>query len=209
MEKYLKILTIGAEYKGSKNIYGCGIKSADMFESEILSKFEDRIKTNVSLRGFDCTSNNIISEIIKITSNLKNEKVIIYYTGHGNINGIYEYWDTSSGHVCQIKLAKIFNELPDCSSVVVFSDSCDSAHNINKLLMKKSYVTIGATRERQDANMSCDGGIFTQCLIKTLQNINSDCTVNEFWEKLNSYDVTVEEFTLACSDDNMLTSIMF
>lgn len=205
----LRLLTIGAEYNGSKNIYGCGITSANLFESEIISKFGNRISTTVSLRGTKCTANNIISEITKIISELKNEKVIIYYTGHGNISGKLEYWDTPAGQVGQIKLAKIFNTLPDCSSVLVFSDSCDSAHNINKLLMKKSYVTIGATKEREDASMSCDGGVLTQFLIKTLQDIHLDCTVDDFWKHLLSYGVTIEHFTLAYSSDKMKYTIMF
>ena len=56
------LLTIGAEYIGGLNLYGCAIRSADLFEKSIESIIP--ILSKVSLRGIDAKKDKIIDEIL-------------------------------------------------------------------------------------------------------------------------------------------------
>ena len=109
----MRLLTIGAEYRGPLNLFGCGITSANVFEKQVLETFDETPTMHLRLRGTECTSDKIIKYFRVILSNLDNENVFIYYAGHGNKIRNREYWHTSCGNVDQIKIASLINEIND------------------------------------------------------------------------------------------------
>lgn len=207
----MNLLTVGAEYKGSMGLFGCGVYSANLVESKIKEKFGDKIVNCVSLRGENCTSSNIISSIKELISNKR--KTIIYYAGHGDHHMVdkkyIEYWNTPSGQVDQIKLGNILSEISDNSFVVLLSESCSSEHMINPTAMKKHFISIGATQDYEDAMMTCDGGLFSVALIETLKSLEENFTVSEFISSLSTRMIEVEHFSVRYSDGFLLSEIMF
>lgn len=207
----MNILTIGTEYSGCMKLHGCGIKCADLFEDVMKEKFSDKINKIVSLRGFDCTSEKISDEIESIT---KNEgKIIIFYSGHGNhlfmdLNYI-EYWDTPNGIIDQIKIAKMLNKISEDSRVLFFSESCSSEHLINKIVMKKHYLSIGACHDEEDAIITSDGGLFTMALIETIRESSDDCKIIDFVNILNDKRVEVESFSIRLSHEKLFDEKMW
>lgn len=207
----MNLLTIGTEYSGRLNLYGCGITSANKFEQAIKEKIGPKIDTIISLRGNQCSANNIKSSIHKLLSN--GNKTIIYYSGHGNHRRVkekyIEYWDTPSGQLDQISIGNMLNEVSSNSFVILFSESCSSEHMINPIAMKKHYVSIGATMDYQDAMMTCDGGLLAIASIEVFSVISNDCKVKEFVKSLMDKGITVENFSILFSSNHLMDEKMF
>ena len=194
------------------NLYGCGIKSANIFESTIKEKLGNKLNKIISLRGFDCSSENIIKSIQEIIKDCN--KAIIYIFCHGDHritnNHMIEYWEPPSGqHIDQIKIAGYFNELSNNSMVILFSESCSSEHLINKIAMKKRYLSIGSTQDNEDSIVTCDGGLFSLALIETIKEINHNCNINDFINHLMTKSVEIEHFSPLYSDKEILDEFIF
>ena len=207
----MNLLTIGIEYSGSMHLSGCGIKSANIFEEAIKEKMGDNLEMVISLRGKECTAQTIISSIKHITSNGK--RTIIYICSHGDHrftkDYMLEYWNTASGCLDQIQIGNLLNDALDTSFVILFSESCSSEHMINHDVIKKRYVSIGATQDREDAMLTCDGGLLAMTSIDIIKTIPNDCKISDFTKLLLASGVTVEHFAVAYSDEGILEEIMF
>lgn len=208
----MRLLTIGVEYKGRLQLFGCGITSANLFESKILemsNKFEHKITHNVRLRGLECTKSQISNEIHNIFKDLNDEKVIIYYSGHGDhISGI-EYWQLPDGHLDQKNIATLVNEIEDNSVVYLFSESCSSEHMCNTHLATKKYVSIGATQDYEDAIMTCDGGVMTMNILNILSSKSENFTLRNLWDSMLNENVEIEHFSIRYSDEHLLDETLF
>lgn len=202
----MNLLTIGTEYTGSLQLYGCGIKSANLFENIMKEKFTEKLENIISLRGNECTCDKIMDSIKLLIENKK--KTVIFYCGHGNrcnINSHFiEYWDTISGPIDQIKMAKMLNNIPEDNIVILFSESCSSEHMINPIVMKKRYLYVGATQDYESAIITCDGGLFSMALVETLNEIDIECNIEEFISKLMETKIDAEHFSVQMSDVNIL-----
>ena len=201
MSKPITVLTIGPEYRGGMYLYHSAEKSADLFEKVISSKFPCNM---IKLRGSNSTSANIIKTISSLSKLSENdcERIIIYYSGHGNHIGNKEYWDTASGTVDQIKISELLNMLKPL--VLVISDSCSSEHMINSHFIIHPYVSIGATLDYQDAMMTCDGGLFTIELCKIIDEIDVNFTFQELINKVIENRIDVETFSIRYSSSELL-----
>ena len=206
--KMTHLLTIGAEYSGRLQLYGCAVKSADIFESFIKSKTQ--LESNIRLRGKEANVMNITKKISSLLT-FETGKIIIYYAGHGDHIGTKEHWLTSSGVLDQIRLSGILN----CSrgiEIILISESCSSEHMINSHFIDKNYVYYGATQDYEDANMTCDGGIFTQEIIKCMEKLwNNERSFkhNELMELLLHSTVEVEHFSVRYSSEDQKTKSFF
>lgn len=207
--KNMRLLTIGCEYKGSLSLYGCGITSANIFEQKIISMMGTKITHNISLRGLECNEVKIINAFHAIFKDLHNEKVIIYYSGHGDHTTTKEYWQTSSGRIDQMKIASLINEIDDDSIVYIFSESCSSEHMCNAKIANRNYVSIGATQDYEDAIITCDGGVMTCSIVSIFNNFGPEITIREFWNHMLKSGVTVEHFSLRYSDERFLDMTLF
>lgn len=205
----MRLLTIGAEYKGSMALFGCGITSANVFEDQILKTLSDKPSVHLRLRGHECNQKNIISYFTQILNDLDNEKVIIYYAGHGDRAGGKEFWHTVAGNIDQQRIARMINEIEDDSLVYLFSESCSSEHMCNIKLAKKNYISIGATLDHEDAIITSDGGVMTCTIINILKEIHIDFTLRDFWHKMMLSGVTIEHFSLRYSHEKFLDEKMF
>ena len=206
MSKLITILTIGPEYNGGMYLYHTAERSADLFESVMNSKFECN---TIRLRGLQSTSSNIINTI----SNLSNlteddcERIIIYYSGHGNHTGNKEYWQTASGNVDQIRISQLLNNLKPL--VIVISDSCSSEHLVNSQFIKHPYISLGATMDNEDAIMTCEGGLFTLELTKIINEFKSNFTFDELIKKIVEHRIEVETFSIKFSSDDLIHKMFF
>ena len=183
----MNLLTIGAEYSNQNTLYGNGIKSADLFEEALMSKF--KIDKKISLRGNECTAFNIKNAFHSL---INSQKLIIYYAGHGDHFWSHEknieYWNTTSGNIDQVQIALSLNEFNINSFIVLFSESFSSEHMVNKFFIERKYVSFGATRDAEDAIMTSDGGLFSLAVIDTINNIDKDCNVENFTEHIPYID---------------------
>jgi hypothetical protein len=205
----MRLLTIGTEYRGGMTLFGCGITSANIFDAEIMRICGDAISLNIKLRGVECTEQKIIASIHRILHDLKDENVIIYYSGHGNIHSNIEYWQASSGTVDQIKIANLLNEITDNSIVYLFSDSCSSSHMCNQKIIHKNYVSIGATQDHEDAIITSEGGVMTCVIVEILKTIKPGFTVRHLWNAMLDAGISIEHFSLKFSDEIYLDQPMF
>lgn len=194
------LLTIGAEYRGNLQLYGCAIRSADLFEQCISSKIN--LASVTSIRGFQANTKNITKEIMRLM-NLTEGKLIIYYAGHGDHIGSREHWQTASGNIDQIQMASLL-DMSKGIDVILISESCSSEHMINSGFIHKNYVYYGATQDYEDAIMTCDGGVFTDVVIDAINNLGEDFTCRELWNYINSSGITMEHFSLRYSREQQL-----
>lgn len=197
------LITIGAEYHGGLYLYGCAIRSADLFEECISSKIP--LKSKISLRGREANTKNITSEISKLM-NLADGKLIIYYAGHGDHIGTKEHWQTASGNIDQIQISTLLDTSKGID-IILISESCSSEHMINSGFIHKNYVYYGATQDYEDAIMTCDGGVFTDVIINAIyyfHQIGENFTCRQLWDYIHSSGVTIEHFSLKYSTDEQL-----
>lgn len=205
----MRLLTIDCEYRGNLALYGCGITSANVFEEKVKSIVGPKITKCISLRGLECNESRITNAINEILHDLHDEKVIIYYSGHGNTSSNKEYWQTTSGCIDQIKIASLVNQIDDESLVYIFSESCFSEHMCNTKVAHKNYVSIGATQDWEDAIITCDGGVMTCAIVNIFEQYREEMTVREFWNSLLASGVTIEHFSLCYSHERFLDIPMF
>lgn len=198
------LLTIGPEYRGGMFLYHNAEKSADLFEKMILSKIECE---TIKLRGSNSTATNIVSTITELSKRNDLKRIFIYYSGHGDHCGNKEHWQTSSGNVDQIKMAQLINNLKPL--VVVISDSCSSEHMINTKFATHPYVSIGATKDYEDAMMTGDGGLFTLFMKECFDELDSNFTFIDLVDKLQSKKIEVEHFSILSSDVSLLNEKFF
>lgn len=198
------LLTIGAEYSGSMYLYHNAEKSADLFESAITSKINC---TSIKLRGKDANSINIVNSIHNLSTRSDLERIIIYYSGHGNHCGNKEHWQTSCGNIDQIKMATLVNELNPL--VVVVSESCSSEHMINTKFAKHPYISIGATLDYQDAILTGDGGLFTLKIVESINELHNKSTFNDLMINLMNKKVEIETFSFISSHSDLLNKLIF
>lgn len=186
------VLTIGPEYKGSLYLYKNAEKSADLFESMIKKKCD---ATFLKLRGQNASSDKIISTLSSFSKYTEDDykRIIIYYSGHGDRSAGKEFWKTSNGNVDQVRLAKIINTIKPI--VIVFSDSCSSEHMVNKHFCTHSFISIGATKDHQDAMMTGDGGLFTLQLEKAFDELSNNFTIRELLSKIDTYRIEVQSYS--------------
>lgn len=197
----ITVLTIGPEYNGSMYLYHNAEKSADLFETVISSKFPCNL---IRLRGSSSTSENII-KTISLLSKLTNEecqRIIIYYSGHGNNVGSKEYWQTSSGIVDQIKISELVNNMKPL--VIVISDSCSSEHMVSAKFIKHPYISLGATSHYQDAMMTGDGGLFTLELTRIIKEFSGNFSFHDLIGRIIDDKIEIETFSVSYSSESLL-----
>lgn len=180
---------------------------ADLFEATILKmadKHDPKININVvKLRGKACNQTNIC-KILQDASYLNVDKIIIYYSGHGDHCNGKEFWQTSSGNVDQIRIAELINHMKP--PVIIFSDSCSSEHLVNQNVINHPYISFGATLDQEDAMMQYGGGLFTTELVDCLEKADLNITPFELFNILIDRNVEVQHFSLKYSDDELLNS---
>lgn len=205
---HICVITFGPEYNGGMFLYHNAELGANRFEEcikSLISRANEKVKITATykrIRGKQCTSINICSELSNIESNY--DKIIIYYSGHGNhVNG-KEFWQTSCGNVDQIKMAQLINNMKP--PVIVFSDCCSSEHNVNEKVISHPYVSFGATLDYQDAMMMYDGGLFTSVLIDILNKVEFDIKISKLFELISNQDITVETFSVRFSSHEIFES---
>ena len=206
MVNKITVLTIGPEYRGNLFLYHNAEKSADLFESVVSSKFQCNL---IRLRGQESNANNIIKEISNLSKISSEEcnRIIIYYSGHGNIAGNKEYWETLRGNIDQIKIAELINSLKPL--VIVISDSCDSEHMVNAHFINHPYISLGATKQGQDAMMTGDGGLFTIELTRMINELNIDFTFDDLFHKIFDDKIEIETFSIRFSSHDILDEKFF
>ena len=206
MVKTITLVTIGPEYDKSMFLYHDAEISADLFEKVITTKYPCN---SIRLRGHESTAENIIKTISSLSSLTESdcERIIIYYSGHGNIAGKKEYWQTPSGNVDQIKIAELINTLKPL--VIIISDSCDSEHMVNANFIRHQYISLGATKQNQDALMSGDGGLFTLELTRIIGDLHEDFTFSELFDKIFDDKIEVESFSVGFSSSDIFTMKFF
>lgn len=202
------LLTIGVEYTGHNHIYGCAIRSADLFEHCISSKIN--LECKISLRGYEANLNKITDTILKLMQE-DDGKLIIYYAGHGNHIGNLEHWQTNSGNLNQVKLANLLNKSKGIETIVI-SESCSSEHMINAQVIRKDYMYYGATQDYEDALISSDGGIFTLelvSIIDRLWNKDRNFTHKEVIEELEKSQFDCSHFSVRYSKNSITENSFF
>lgn len=208
----MRLLTIGVEYTGRLQLFGCGITSANLFESKIIelaNKFGQQITHNCRLRGLECTRSRISKEMHEIFRDLHHEKVIIYYSGHGDHMAGLEFWQLPDGRIDQKNIATLVNEIEDNSLVYIFSESCSSEHMCNTHIATRKYVSIGATQDYEDAIMTCDGGVMTMNIVKIISSKSENFTLRSLWESMLESGVEIEHFSIRYSDEHLLDENVF
>lgn len=201
------LLTIGPEYRGGMFLYHNAEKSADLFESIIVSKIKKESLEIIRLRGTECSANNIINTITSISDRKNIKRIYIYYSGHGDHHGNKEFWQTNSGNIDQIKIAELINILNPL--VIVISDCCSSEHLVNSNFVKHSYISLGATLDNQDAMMTGEGGLFTLKIFEIINELDINFTFKELFDKITENRIEVETFSIKFSSDQILDEKFF
>lgn len=200
------VITFAPEYSGSMHLYHNAELGAQNFMS-CIKNYISRIKVEhnvdyVNIHGPECNAKTICQHLSDIDP--KYDKLIVYYSGHGDQRCGREFWQTSSGNVDQIKIAEILNSIKP--PVIIFSDCCDSCHNVNQQVIHHPYVSFGATKELQDAMMMYGGGLFTSTLIDILDSINHQITLFDIFNMLVKMEISVQTFSFRYSSDELANS---
>lgn len=200
------VITFAPEYSGSMHLYHNAELGAQNF-MKCIQKYLTRINLQINVEyknvhGSECNSKTICQHLSEVDP--KYDKLIVYYSGHGDQRCGREFWQTSSGNVDQIRMAEILNSIKP--PVIIFSDCCDSCHNVNQQVIHHPYVSFGATKELQDAMMMYGGGLFTSTLIDILDSIDHQITLFDMFNRLMKAGVQIQTFSFRYSSKDLANS---
>lgn len=204
------VITFAPEYNGSMYLYHNAELGANNFEL-CIKRYVNKIKDqniNVDYKkvhGSQCNSKTICDHLSSIDP--KYDKIIVYYSGHGDHRAGKEFWQTSSGNVDQVRIAELLNKIKP--PAIIFSDCCSAEHNVNEKVINHPYVSFGATQDYQDAMMMYGGGLFTSTLIEILDSLdesNLGITLFDIFNLLMMKKVTVQTFSFKFSSQELAHS---
>lgn len=200
------VITFAPEYSGSMHLYHNAELGAKNFMA-CIQKYLSRIKLEINveyknIHGPECNARTICQHLSNVDP--KYDKLIVYYSGHGDQRCGKEFWQTASGNVDQIRMAEILNGIKP--PVILFSDCCDSCHNVNQQVIHHPYVSFGATKEMQDAMMMYGGGLFTSTLIDILNGIDHQITLFDIFNRLLKVGVEIQTFSFRYSSEDLANS---